>query len=1721
MKRFACCAITLALMAAALTAAPCLAQDRDGDSIPDAVECELGSDTDFAEEFTLIYHDGVIGEDDKTVSPKHKDGQDVVDVFAASVAQDRWLLKITFAADYVNEGNVFILYMDVDEDETTGRQDANTGTDLMYTGSSGTFKVSERTEGFHVGPVRMTSIGDAIYLCTDLPLSEGKLPGQLKFRFLSHVAPPGDADSDSSNWVIADLPEVRDADKPRIGPPPVLAPVAELATDRADADGDGIPDDVERALGMDPESADALHLVHDDKSADEGDQMSGNWNAAPDVTRVYFGNVAQDRWVWRIDFAGEPDILGAQVMLYLDADNDISTGRQSGAPGTDVRFISREGSFSIALNNAAVLTRDRTLRGFVDESWVYFSMDLILNHNEEGNAECRGYILSQIVGEDGDTDSTQWFALVAGGMRDLPKLRVGVMSQFLSEGVVAQKPWLGWRAQLREMSAAHLDMSEAPVEGMKHFNGAVEPTEDQASVSLTSPVAGARHINVLVQDSAIGREEVTVRVAGEQVAHIVAGQNDGDLYLFTTAEPVTLTEGAVIELVAKEPAQDFRICEVFLTPVLPEPPKLTITNLGTYVKPRALPGGSQGETVDVDVCFLTLRPVKAQVRWGAGGGLGSEATEDAATYSHRVRLTGLTRGESYSVQAFAQEGDEVAESEVLRFVADEKRLQRCGVDRAQVKLTVADAVADRPAWPVSGGIPIARGELAAASKCQLLDTGGRVVAAQFRELAYWPDGSVKWVLVSLVHEGASPDYVLEYGQAVDTPSVDGGIVVTETDDGLVIATGALEATLSREHFAPPGQVTVGGQVVISGGEGLVLVDGEGRRYTSAGAPATRFEVEESGPVRTVIRAEGPFAGSDGSFLKYRCRMYFYRGFAGIPTTVSLLAHEGESTFPPTLLPVKSLTWPMTGVADAGNSRWVQDDIDHWTLEGADREGHGPSAAGAGDLTLAVRDFWQEYPKGFALDGQTVTAEIFPELPADVYAEYTDPKLLTMNYYWFRDGNYLIASGTEPTTDVLVYLADAEVTEAWQQPPVLACVPEHYCASGAFGALEPSRPGRFEHFDEFVREGLDGLERGRQGQREYSWMNYGDSYGERGVNWTNQEYDMQWGLLVNYARTGDVAFLDRGLQAADHTVNIDMINWSARPDLLGIQKEHAPWHVGGYDTPRPEGAKYWFRTGIWNTGHVWTQGTEMAYCLTGDRRYFESIELLAEFLARTRTSFMERWMHRNYGWLTIAVLGSYNTSANPYYLNAARFFMQNVIDRIDPGTGALIHPIGECEHRPRHMGGKSFMTGVVMAGATLMDDIEPSDDLKRSITLSADWLYARMWNAEKNGFRYAQCPQFDGGGGFGTMVCQGLARACEIEDKPEYRDMLLRSMGRMIRTGSPSGSGKGYAVQIRNTPFAVSSMDRWGMDEVPIPPPTQPTVSLPPQLYLVPGRDATLGLAVRWSSPTPIGVTAEIVGLPEGLRAEAMRVESEVSRESARGPAFRISGAAKTGEAITVRWSAGKWSGEVSTVVHVREAIAVGEGIGYVGGNVGPVGTALRALGIDVQPLADLQAATLAGYRGLIIEREAHEKNLLGIRESNANLLDFIHAGGIIVLIQPQDSSWQASWLPAPLELSNASGSLDEIVAPDHPIFTTPNKIEALRGVISYDTIVTADEAWTVLATDDREQPSIVEMTDGEGRVLVVQPSPDRYVIGEAEAQAPLTVEACAQFIENLVAYLGA
>ena len=66
-----------------------------------------------------------------------------------------------------------------------------------------------------------------------------------------------------------------------------------------DSDGDGMSDALEQVLATDPEFPEELEPIAES-------QPNGNLTGADaryDLTRVRFGNVAQGRWLWALEFA--------------------------------------------------------------------------------------------------------------------------------------------------------------------------------------------------------------------------------------------------------------------------------------------------------------------------------------------------------------------------------------------------------------------------------------------------------------------------------------------------------------------------------------------------------------------------------------------------------------------------------------------------------------------------------------------------------------------------------------------------------------------------------------------------------------------------------------------------------------------------------------------------------------------------------------------------------------------------------------------------------------------------------------------------------------------------------------------------------------------------------------------------------------------------------------------------------------------------------------------------------------------------------------------------------------------------------------------------------------------------------------------------------------------------------------------------------------------------
>lgn len=180
---------------------------------------------------------------------------------------------------------------------------------------------------------------------------------------------------------------------------------------------------------------------------------------------------------------------------------------------------------------------------------------------------------------------------------------------------------------------------------------------------------------------------------------------------------------------------------------------------------------------------------------------------------------------------------------------------------------------------VTFGVPWARGALSKKDSVTLVDPKGAAAPMQAKPLAYWPDGSVKWTAVSAVLPTAG-DYWVKKGipAQIDQPvsvqvQPDGAVYI---ENGLLSCQmqpgAALISQLRREGFEPMRAVLVA-QVEQE------QEDEEQKTVTvqTLHGRVDALTVEEDGPVRAVIRANGVHVGCGRTLFPFTVRLYFYRG----------------------------------------------------------------------------------------------------------------------------------------------------------------------------------------------------------------------------------------------------------------------------------------------------------------------------------------------------------------------------------------------------------------------------------------------------------------------------------------------------------------------------------------------------------------------------------------------------------------------------------------------------------------------------------------------------------------------------------------------------------------------------------------------------------------------------------------------------------------------------
>jgi len=186
---------------------------------------------------------------------------------------------------------------------------------------------------------------------------------------------------------------------------------------------------------------------------------------------------------------------------------------------------------------------------------------------------------------------------------------------------------------------------------------------------------------------------------------------------------------------------------------------------------------------------------------------------------------------------------------------------------------------------VSWGVPLARGAVPAGQAFVLTGGNGGALPVQTWPLATWPDGTLKWLGVATV-AGPGSGEVLRLSPVDAAPVPDAFVRVRSSETMHEIDTGRVKARLAIRGVNLIETLSVDGRVVAREGR-LVAIVQDGPEGSAEEVPARerlgtsveKVTIEQSGPVRAVVKIEGRHRGqrSQREWLPFTVRLYFYAG----------------------------------------------------------------------------------------------------------------------------------------------------------------------------------------------------------------------------------------------------------------------------------------------------------------------------------------------------------------------------------------------------------------------------------------------------------------------------------------------------------------------------------------------------------------------------------------------------------------------------------------------------------------------------------------------------------------------------------------------------------------------------------------------------------------------------------------------------------------------------
>jgi len=1366
-----------------------------------------------------------------------------------------------------------------------------------------------------------------------------------------------------------------------------------------DADGDTIPDAIEAQIATDPRFPEPLELLYEDGSGEADTSIGAECVPYGDYTHIWFAPVARGRYLFRIDLAGEtqwPPASHDVRILYVDADNDQTTGRPDAGPGCDIMFYlspTRE-------NRLIGWNRPVASVAAADGRSIYVVVDVNLNQ-QDGRSVFRLMLLYQDMREEHrqNRDSMPWTEVTAAGESDRQRIEVAT-------------------------------------------------------------------------DHPLYRPPQEVRSVGARV-------------LFDRPQP------------------------------------------------RA------------EITLITELPTIPSVEYGATADYGSAVEAEHHWNNHRIWLEDLEEGREYHyrVRVPDRDGDIVTEDATFSTVRPEPVIGT--VERDAVMLTVRNPhPAAAESTPITTGLPFPRGALGDDAHLRLLDADGRELPLQTEVTARWQDGSVQWVLLDFlatVPAQSRAQFAVEYGSAVERTVRPEGITIERAGDALIVDTGVVEAIInpeSSERVLATLDEGLGDRLTVNLPVAAICVVDEAG-FGSMG-DTMAVEIEREGPLAVVVKVSGPHENQDGETLfRYVSRYHFTAG-SGLVRLQHTVENDqvdqtltridqymiGLRVFPgedATVTVEGGEDGPVSFAARDGHCVLNQDLDNHWSLTcpGVEREGErGPAAIDVSDeargLWVGLRHFWQKWPSELVwhYEAKGLGINLLPEFDDDRYAEPGDAIESDRLYYHVRDGGYRLHWGMSFTREIWLGFHEGNAwPDAWAQqlrePLIAVAEPEWYCASGAFGEQLPRTEGLFPEYEEMVGRIFDLLMQRRENNRSYGFLNFGDWWGERGFNWGNMEYDTPHAQMVQFIRTGERKFFDEACNSATHNRDVDYIHHAPNPGDVGKTRAHRMFHTGGYEprmTKEQMGLAYANDGGITGplSGHQWNRGKFDHYFMTGEERSRRVALGLAEFMAGPGSvSFtIGRGAERCVAWAIYDVISAYRVTWDPFYLNAARIMVEDVIRKQTP-EGHWAMPAGYSDVEPTPIGGYAWCSGLLITMLEEYNRYARDPRVDETIMNAARWLVRDEYVPQAKGFRSCSCDTFNERtrpGHSAWAVANAMAHAYELSGDERYLD--LAQMTYAYFAEGAGGMGKSYSIALVTSPHLIYKLHEAGRDDIDTARWEEPFEAVVPRV-LAPGA-GRLSLLLRTRRREPVQVTVAAGNQKREITLQP-DADWEVVTFQAAGPDV-IEGKIVCGEQTE--------SFRVEAL-HAGKIGAPRDGVGLIAGEEDFLGPALEALGVEFEVITGL--TDLERFGTIYLGTQACTLDAAGVRTSPAPLVQWLHAGGTVVISHPNDEAWDPFLLGPPLVLQEENSISGAIVAPDHPLLAGLDA-QALAGAMMYDSVSFADGAWQVLVEDRRGRPAVLELQAGEGHALVIVPSFERYVTAALAADAEQVARYRA-FMENVLAWV--